>query len=101
MLTRNRVLLGGSLAELAPLRYTPAGIAVQELIISHESQQVENGTERRVLARMKAVAIGKQALPLGKLVVGQQLVVKGFLAATSQRYPDRLALHIDEYELLN
>ncbi|WP_255989030.1 primosomal replication protein N [Chitinolyticbacter albus] len=101
MLTRNRVLLGGTLIELAPLRYTPAGIAVQQLVISHESQQVECGTERRVLAQVKAIAIGDKAAPLSHLVIGQQLVVKGFLAATSQRYPDRLALHIDEYELLN
>ncbi|TJZ74015.1 primosomal replication protein N [Chitiniphilus eburneus] len=101
MLSRNRVVLGGTLSDLPALRYTPAGVAIQELAISHESQQQENGAERRVLATVKAVAVGQTGMALSRLKPGQALVVKGFLAAFSQRYPDRIVLHIDEYELLN
>ncbi|GAA5786494.1 hypothetical protein GCM10007860_05180 [Chitiniphilus shinanonensis] len=101
MLSRNRVLLGGTLSELPALRYTPAGVAIQELVISHESQQQENGAQRRAQAAVKAVAVGQTGIALSRLPLGQTLVVKGFLAASSQRYPDRLVLHIDEYELLN
>ncbi|UXY13729.1 primosomal replication protein N [Chitiniphilus purpureus] len=94
-------MLDGTLLELPALRHTPAGIAVQEMVIGHESQQQENGAPRRVLANVKAVSVGTQAIAMGGLQLGQALRVHGFLAAASQRYPDRLVLHIDEYELLN
>ncbi|BCL75444.1 primosomal replication protein N [Jeongeupia sp. HS-3] len=98
---RNKTVLGGTLIELPPLRYTPAGIPVQHCVISHESSQQENGIPRQVIMEVEAVAVGTVGLAMNKIANGQQLKVRGFFAATSQRQRRRLVLHINEFELLN
>ncbi|WP_432720313.1 primosomal replication protein N [Jeongeupia wiesaeckerbachi] len=98
---RNKTVLGGTLIELPPLRYTPAGVPVQHCVISHESSQQENGKPRQVILEMEAIAIGTVGQALNRLATGQQLKVRGFFAATSQRQRRRLVLHINEFELLN
>ncbi|GHD59186.1 primosomal replication protein N [Jeongeupia chitinilytica] len=98
---RNKAILGGTLIELPPLRYTPAGIPVQHCVISHESSQEENGKPRRINIEVEAVAVGTVGLAVNRLTTGQQLKVRGFFAAVSQRQRRRLVLHINEFELLN
>ncbi len=101
MTKSNRVLLYGTLIEKQALRVTPAGIPVLELVVLHESEQLENDTPRRVTLEAPARASGPVAEALSKLQIGQELKVAGFLVSMGQKFRRRLVLHIEQYELLN
>lgn len=89
----NRLTLTGVVAELEVLRYTPAGVPLVSLRISHESQQVEAGSPRRVNVEMAAVAIGELAQRISALSCGSRIGVEGFLARKSQQ-SNQIVLHI-------
>jgi len=80
-LSDNQLLLLARLAQCAPLRYTPAGLAVQDMLLEHASQQFEAGHLRHVTLTLKAVAFGEQAQQLSRLALGTRLRCAGFLAA--------------------
>ncbi|MEO5607889.1 MAG: hypothetical protein ABIR13_09980, partial [Polaromonas sp.] len=44
----NHVELTACIAELSPLRYTPAGIPAVNVILEHESEILETGVVRKV-----------------------------------------------------
>ncbi|WP_159665045.1 primosomal replication protein N [Andreprevotia sp. IGB-42] len=98
---RNRVEITGVLSELPALRHSPAGTPIQMCVIAHQSQRIENGTARKVVAEVEAMAIGKTALALSQLRQDQPVRATGFLACANQKQTRRLVLHIDEFELLN
>jgi len=85
--------------ERGALRHTPAGIAVIEFLLSHQSMQVEAGSKRRVACEMPCVALG----PLAQLMAGSKpgdgVKVSGFLAARSLKVRSPI-LHINEIEFL-
>lgn len=95
----NLFTLTAIIAGCAPLRYTPAGIPVLDIVLRHESWQEENG--QRYLARleMPAKIIGKEALVWQHR---EQTVVEtsGFLTQKSQRYgkPVLRIQNIKEYK---
>lgn len=93
----NRLRLTGVIMEAEALRYTPAGVPLVGLRISHESQQTEAGTPRRVSLEMAAVAIGDVARSLSALPVGSRIGVEGFLARKSQQ-SNQIVLHICSVE---
>jgi len=97
----NRVWITGVLAERQPLRYTPAGIPVTELVIQHQSEQVEAGVSRKIECEVRAVALGLIAEKLSKVGTETRLSAAGFLAAKSLKRRQDLVLHIEEFELLN
>ncbi|MDR3429086.1 MULTISPECIES: primosomal replication protein N [Silvimonas] len=101
MTKSNRVLLNGTLIEMQALRITPAGIPILELVLLHESEQLENEMPRRVTLEAPARASGPTAQALSKLQIGQQVRVAGFLVSMGQKLRRRLVLHIEQYELLN
>ncbi|WP_084186870.1 primosomal replication protein N [Andreprevotia chitinilytica] len=101
MLDRNRVELSGTLVELPVLRHSPAGVPIQACVISHQSQQHENGATRRVVAEVEAMAIGEIGIKLGRIGIGKLVRVSGFIVSANQKQARRLVLHIDEFELLN
>lgn len=94
----NKVLIAGRLLEKAVLRYTPAGIPVAELTLLHESAQMEAGAPRQVRCEVACICLGDEAAPLSALPVGCEIVVKGFLAAKSRRWPGSLILHISDWQ---
>lgn len=95
----NSVVIDGELLENAVLRYTPAGIAVVDIKLKHQSQQSSAGQERQVELEMTCRAIGEDAMALRHLQAGCRLKVKGYLVARSQRYPGSLVLQINQYAL--
>ncbi|MBV8465519.1 MAG: primosomal replication protein N [Burkholderiales bacterium] len=96
---RNQVVASGRLIENQPLRYTPAGIAVIEFKLEHESTQSEAGSERKVQCEIACICLGKEAAKLAALKDGTGITVKGFLAARSQRWKHNLILHITDWKL--
>lgn len=95
---RNRTLLEGILRTQPILRQTPAGIPIVEGELEHESEQTETGLQRKVKCVVNFVVIGNKASQFSRATVPCTVRCKGFLAARSLRQPDRLVLHIDEYE---
>lgn len=89
----NQLEITGTVLETKPLRYTPAGLAVIEMLLDHESQVQQANHMRRVNLTLTAIAMGDTALMLANVVLGTQLCLKGFLAA-SRKGSSRLVLHI-------
>ena len=96
----NRLVLDATLSERGELRYTPAGIPALECMLRHASIQPEAGGERIVDCELAAVAFGEPAQSMARLDNGTALRCTGFLA---RRYRTGItvALHVNEFELLN
>ncbi|MCS6810237.1 MAG: primosomal replication protein N [Tepidimonas sp.] len=93
----NRLQLQARLAERTPLRYTPAGMAAQDVVLEHESMQVEAGGQRLATLRLKAVAFGVQAEQLAKLALGSELLCQGFLVSAPRGR--HVVFHIQAFRL--
>lgn len=76
----NRLEVQGQILELSPLRYTPAGVAVLEFLLSHESEVTEAGQVRRLAFTLAVVALGDLAQMAGTTSLGRTVRVQGFLA---------------------
>ncbi len=81
------------------VRYTPAGIPIVELKISHESSQIEAGRTRSVICEVPAVAAGEGARKLAVSPLGARIQARGFLAHPGKSKV-RLVLHINEFEFI-
>ena len=95
-------MLSGTVVGLEPIRYTPAGLALLSFVLQHASEQIEAGLKRKVECEVNAVAIGdlaKQNVSLGKVKLGVQLKVQGFLAKRSAK-STQLIMHITNIELI-
>ena len=75
----NHVELTACIAELSPLRYTPAGIPALNFILEHESEMMEAGVSRQVKLTLKAVAFGTLAEQAVQLALGKAFRFTGFL----------------------
>ena len=82
----NQFSLTATLAQTGILRYTPAGIPVLDVVLKHESWQMENGESCLVKFELPARIIGKEALQWQHRE-NTLVEVSGFLAPKSQRYP--------------
>ncbi|WP_373975440.1 primosomal replication protein N [Chitinibacter sp. SCUT-21] len=98
---RNHFLVEGQLLITDSLRRTPAGIAMIEGWIIHQSTQTESGIERKVECEMPFVALGDIGEKLLKTPKTQGIKCKGFLAARSSKYRQSMVLHIIAFEYLN
>jgi primosomal replication protein N len=91
----NQVALGARIAEISALRHTPAGVPAIDLVLEHESQQVEAGQPRQVKMAVKAVAFGAVAEALKAQALGTVWRFNGFLAAPrGGKHP---VLHIQSF----
>ncbi len=90
--------MSARIAELAALRYTPAGLPALNLVLEHESEQMEAGSNRQVKLSIRAVAFGTQAEQLAHIQLGRNCGFKGFLA--SARTSKNLVFHIQEFKPL-
>jgi len=91
----NQLILVAAIAELAALRYTPAGLPALDLLLEHESWLQEAGGNRQVVARAKAVAFGSLAERLAGQPVGSRWRFQGFVA--TPRHGKHLVFHIQEF----
>ncbi len=94
----NQIDLSARIAELGVLRYTPAGLPALNLVLEHESEQVEASSSRQVKLAIRAVAFGTQAEQLARIDLGRLYGFRGFLA--SARTSKSLVFHIQEFTLL-
>lgn len=97
--SRNLTQLSGILHERGALRRTPAGVAILEFSLMHESMQIESSVERKVCCEMDCVAIGNQAQMLATVKPGIALIVNGFLAARSLKRKTPV-LHVNTIEFV-
>ncbi|MEN9589011.1 MAG: primosomal replication protein N [Alcaligenaceae bacterium] len=88
----NRLEVQGQILELSPLRYTPAGVAVLEFLLSHESEVTEAGQVRRLAFTLAVVALGDLAQMAGTTSLGRTVRVQGFLAPVRKDSP-KFRLH--------
>ena len=95
----NELRLDARVAEVLPLRLTPAGVPIASCVLAHESKQVEAGLTRDVSVEVQAVALGDLAMVLAAAVPGCALRATGFLAARSQRSRAPV-LHLNTIEFL-
>ena len=91
----NHLYLVAVIAELAALRYTPAGMPALDLRLEHQSRVQEAGQDRQVVASVKAVAFGVLAERLAQQAIGSQWKFQGFLA--SPRQGKSLVFHVQEF----
>jgi primosomal replication protein N len=91
----NKVRLTAQVVECKPLRFTPAGIPVLELMLAHESDVVEAGKTRRVELSVNAVVVGDLARMLERTALGKRMQIEGFLAPT-RKGSSRLRLHVQQ-----
>ena len=95
----NELRLDARVAEVLPLRRTPAGVPIANCVLAHESKQVEAGLSRDVSVEVQAVALGDLAVVLAAAVPGCALRATGFLAAKSLRSRTPV-LHLNTIEFL-
>ena len=95
----NAVTLAGTLAQVEPLRHTPAGLPLLQFRLAHKSMQVEAGFKRQVECEMSCVALGEIASALAKESAGAGISVTGFLNR-KHRMSAQLVLHATKTELL-
>ncbi len=88
----NQLVLHAKIYSVSPLRYTPAGVPVLEMVLCHHSEQSEVGNTRQVSLTIDAKIIGKDALGW-QHAEGKEVEVSGFLTQRSQK-STRLVLHI-------
>jgi len=95
----NELRLDARVAELLPLRRTPAGVPVASCVLAHESKQIEAGLCRDVSVELQAVAVGDLAGVLAAVKPGAAVRIGGFLAARSLRSRSPV-LHLNTIEFL-
>ncbi|MEO8849057.1 MAG: primosomal replication protein N [Casimicrobiaceae bacterium] len=94
----NRFTLDAKLAQRDDLRFTPAGIPVLQMTLSHTSMQAEAGGERKVECELAAIAFADVARKLATIALGAQLSCEGFIARRF-RTGMTVALHISRFDL--
>ena len=99
MEAHNRIELTGTLIAIEAVRYTPAGIPIVELKLSHQSAQTEAGRKRDVVVEVMALAAGEAAGKLAKSPLGARLRLTGFLAHKGKSRV-QLLLHINDFEFI-
>jgi primosomal replication protein N len=94
---RNEVVIDGLLLKRGTLRHTPAGIPALNLLIGHQSIQIEAGGRREARCEVDAVAIGELAVTLSQHKLNQPLRFSGFLNRHSVK-DRRLVLQVVKAE---
>lgn len=89
----NALRLSGVLEKRYPARVSPAGVAHQDLLVSHRSLQREAGLAREVRFTLTVHLAGELVKQAEGLVPGDRMQVVGFLAVASHRDTERLVLH--------
>jgi len=92
---KNLLILSAFVAEVEPMRYTPAGLPALNVRLEHTSQQMQSGVIRTVNVALKAVAFGAVAESLAKQAVGSVWRFQGFMANALKG--KSVVFHIQEF----
>lgn len=95
----NMVQLQAFIESLSVERYTPAGVLVRDLVLHHQSTQLETDLSRQVHLAIKAVAFDEIAYQLRSADLQTSYLFKGFLATKGQT--KQVVLHITQMEPLS
>ena len=98
----NHLVLTGQVCKAPVTRTSPAGIALTQFTLAHESQQTEAGRRRSCRFRIAVMACG-QALSdtARRLTEGIGVQVTGFLDRSDYRAGEgRLVLHAEAIRML-
>jgi primosomal replication protein N len=95
----NELRLDARIAELLPVRRTPAGVPIASCALAHESKREEAGIVRDVSVELQAVAVGELASVLAGASPGMWIRATGFVAAKSLRSRAPV-LHLSKIEFL-
>ena len=95
----NAVALSGELADIEPLRHTPAGIPLVNFRLAHKSRQLEAGYKRQVECEMSGMAVGEVAVAMSRMRQGHAVSVEGFLNRKN-RMSAQLILHVTKAQTL-
>ncbi|OYW40264.1 MAG: primosomal replication protein N [Hydrogenophilales bacterium 12-61-10] len=75
----NRLVISGTLTQIDPLRYSPAGVPIVEAVVHHRSSQAVANQARQVECELTMQASGSLASQLAKITVGTQVRMEGAL----------------------
>ncbi|QQS16314.1 MAG: primosomal replication protein N [Neisseriales bacterium] len=95
----NFLRLSGSITQEEPLRYTPAGVAILQVWLTHHSEQQQAGGTRKTDCVIQAVLTGQDAKKFTGQLIDKQIEAEGFLAKRSFLNP-RLVFHIQQFKLI-
>ena len=90
----NQTIICGEIIKLAELRYTPAGVAIIEFSIRHQSNQLNAALLRQVTCDIPAIAFEQMAMTIVKFEIGYRVKLTGFLMKKSQK-SQQLVLHVN------
>ena len=76
----NTLQLSARIAQVLPLRYTPAGLPALDVVLEHESDVTDAGVPRLVKLSVKGLAFGTQAELLARSDLTANWLFHGFLA---------------------
>jgi primosomal replication protein N len=93
----NRLALSARLVARDALRYTPAGIALLDFMVEHESEQREAGTLRQVKLELRCLAAERDARLLAQAPLGTPMELAGFVAPRG-RSSRTVVLHVTQFE---
>ncbi|MFN5178516.1 primosomal replication protein N [Limnohabitans sp.] len=91
----NLFRLQALIVQSGPLRFTPAGLPALDLLLEHQSNQLEAGVHRQCLLRLKAIAFGTIAEQLATQALGGRWMFEGFLS--SPRSLKGVTFHIQKF----
>ncbi|HWU83693.1 MAG TPA: primosomal replication protein N [Methylophilaceae bacterium] len=95
----NRLVVSGEVVQIAPLRYTPAGLPLLGFVVRHQSEQIEADMPRKVECEVSVIAIGKIAEQAQAIQMASQVKLAGFLAKRSLK-SSQLVLHLNAFEII-
>lgn len=75
----NRLVISGTLIQVDPVRYSPAGVPIAEAAILHRSSQTVATQARQVECELTVQASGSLATQLAQLATGTQVKLEGAL----------------------
>jgi primosomal replication protein N len=75
----NRLVISGTLIQVDPVRYSPAGVPIAEAVILHRSSQTVATQARLVECELTVQASGSLATQLAQLATGAQVKLEGAL----------------------
>ncbi|MEZ2721756.1 primosomal replication protein N [Paenalcaligenes hominis] len=96
----NYLRFQGWVVSISPLRYSPAGVAVCELVLQHDSTVEQASVPRQLSFETDAIAMGDTAVLVSSLEIGQLLEIQGFIAPL-RKSSSRLILHIQSFQTPN
>jgi primosomal replication protein N len=75
----NKLGISGTLIQVDPVRYSPAGVPIAEAVILHRSSQTVATQARQVECELTVQASGTLATQLAQLATGAQVKLEGAL----------------------